>query len=186
LAAQLYVNQNHGYFPIARDRNAEWDFSVSLMGAIEPGILWSGRGVLKIQQCPSWDGVSPTAPGDPYTGYNYNTSFIGHGVGELHVPPAKATQVRRSAEVALFGDGGYAAGTNKYMRAPREDLDLGDKLNNLTRIAGTQAYRHRGKTNVVFCDGHGESLKDAFDITGQPTTKPFGFLSPDNRRYNLE
>jgi MoxR-like ATPase len=74
LAAQLYVNQNHGYFPIARDRNAEWDFSVSLTGAIEPGILWTGRGVLKIQQCPSWDGVSPTAPGDPYT----VNRFLGH------------------------------------------------------------------------------------------------------------
>ena len=98
-----------------RDASSEWDFQV--VGAnVLPGILWAGQAPLQIQQCPSCDIKSPTAT-DPYTGYNYNTSYIGHGVGEFQVQSARVVQVRRPSEVALFGDGGYYGGTDKYMRA---------------------------------------------------------------------
>ena len=105
----------------------------------------------------------PTAS-DLFTGYNYNTSYIGHGVNEARVAPTKAARVRRPSEIALFGDGEYYGGTNKYMRAPLKDVPLtdGDSCGANVRGAGTQAFRHRGRTNVVFCDGHGDSLKDRF------------------------
>lgn len=189
IAAQNYVAVNQGYYPIARDGSAEWDFKVTAAG-VEPGILWMGQTTLKIQQCPSYAGKSPTVT-DPYTGYNYNTSYIGHGVGEFRIMPAKATQVRRPAEVALFGDGQYYGGTNKYMRAPRKDIPIakGDSVSVAVRAAGTQGYRHRGKTNVVYCDGHAATVSRRYTMTGPTPTfvgAGTGFLSLDNRGYNLD
>jgi prepilin-type N-terminal cleavage/methylation domain-containing protein/prepilin-type processing-associated H-X9-DG protein len=189
LAAQMYVMRNSGYYPIAYNGSGdEWDFKVE-NGQVLPGILWSGstKTISQIHQCPSCEIKSPTVT-DPFTGYNYNTSYIGHGASELPRPaPAKAVQVRRPSEVALFGDGGYFGGTNKYMRAPLKDNPLtdGDSIGSSTRAAGTQAFRHRGRTNVVFCDGHADSLKDRF-VTNPIIGAGTGFLSSDNRRYNLQ
>ena len=191
LAAQMYVMRNHGYYPIAyNDPNSDsWDFKVE-NGQVSPGILWATKVISQVHQCPSCEIKSPTAT-DPYTGYNYNTSYIGHGALETpRSAPAKAVQVRRPSEVALFGDGGYFGGTDKFMRAPVKDAPVidGDSVNPNTRAAGTQAFRHRGRTNVVFCDGHADSLKDRFPAfpSSPSIASDTGFLSADNRRYNLE
>ncbi len=188
LAAQMYVLRNHGYYPVAyNDSLADaWDFKVE-NGQVLPGILWTTRTISQIHQCPSCEIKSPTVT-DPYTGYNYNTSYIGHGALESpQQAPAKAVQVRRSSEVALFGDGGYFGGTDKFMRAPLKDNPLtdGDSIGASTRAAGTQAFRHRGRTNVLFCDGHADSLKDRF-APSPLITSGTGFLSADNRLYDLE
>ena len=55
-------------------------------------------------------------------------------------------------------------------------------------LAGTQGFRHRGKTNVAFCDGHVESLRKPYTADGSPgnTAPGCGFLSPDNRLYSLD
>jgi len=189
LAAQSYLLRNNGYYPIAYYDSLKdsWDFKVE-NGEVKPGILWMGQTALQIQQCPSCDIKSPTTT-DPYTGYNYNTSYIGHGVSESpRSAPAKAVQVRRTAEVALFGDGGCFVGTNKYMRAPIQDASPsdGDTVTAVTRAAGTQAFRHRGRTNVLFCDGHADSFKDRYLNSSPIIGADTGFLSPDNRRYNLD
>jgi prepilin-type processing-associated H-X9-DG protein len=52
--------------------------------------------------------------------------------------------------------------------------------------AGTQAFRHRGRTNVLFCDGHADSLKDRYLNASPIIGADTGFLSADNRRYNLD
>jgi len=188
LAAQMYVMRSGGLYPIARDATSEWDFEV-VGSEVRPGILWAGQTALQIQQCPSCEIKSPTAT-DPFTGYNYNTSFIGHGIGEFRAQPARAVQVKRTSEVALFGDGGYYGGTNKYMRAPLKDNPIadGDSVGTATRAAGTQAFRHRGRTNVLFCDGHADSRKDRFTNTNPATFigPGTGFLSADNRAYTPE
>ena len=184
LAAQRYVLLYKGYCPIARDNSSEWDFKLTPTG-VEPGILWQGQTNLQIQQCPSYDGKSATRT-DPFTGYNYNTSFIGHG--ELpNLSPAKLSQIRRPAETAMFGDGQYGGGTDKYMRAPvlESPVTTGDSVLAPTRIAGTQGYRHRGKTNVCYCDGHAASVSDCFTQSGSLTTwHGTGFLSADNSAYD--
>ena len=90
-AAHLYTTNNHGFYPPAYYSASDgatafgynWDFTTTLdlstgKRDIIPGLLWSGQTNLRIQQCPSYDGRSMTAA-DPYTGYNYNTSYIGHG-----------------------------------------------------------------------------------------------------------
>jgi prepilin-type N-terminal cleavage/methylation domain-containing protein/prepilin-type processing-associated H-X9-DG protein len=202
-SAVRYAGEYQGHYPIARYTSIQlpivygynWDFTTITNTAtgtteIVPGVLWAGRTNLRIQQCPSYDGKSATAS-DPYTGYNYNTTYIGHGQGEAIGAPAKVTQVRRPSETALFGDGQYSGGTNKFMRAPKPDVPPavpgnGDSVSDPIRTAGTQGFRHKNHTtNVAFCDGHAESVRDRFThgLSVAPNT---GFLSDDNSLYDLQ
>jgi|SRR5687768_1376948 prepilin-type processing-associated H-X9-DG protein/prepilin-type N-terminal cleavage/methylation domain-containing protein len=186
LAAQVYAQNHNGRFPVARWGADAWDFSI-VNGRAVPGLLWRGQSDARVQQCPSFDGKS-NAPLDPYSGYNYNTSYVGHGQGETVEKPATMQQVRNPAQTALFGDGEYYNGANKFMRAP---LPHPGDTTTTTRAAGTQGYRHRGtSTNVAFCDGHAENLRERFTNTipsevGKIAPRT-GFLSADNSMYDLE
>jgi prepilin-type processing-associated H-X9-DG protein len=199
IAAESYCNSNDGYYPIAymyefKDSKCIsycWDFTTIKdwsRGTVEvgPGLLWQGRTIEKIQQCPAFKGESNWLC-DPYTGYNYNTSYIGHGSSESIVTPARNVDVKRPSECALFGDGQYAAGANKFMRAPWPNAgDAGF----FGRAAGTQGYRHCGKTNVAYCDGSSKSIREVYRQTERGEVEKIapatGFLSPDNRAYDLE
>src|SRR5262249_21327177 len=120
-AAVRYAGDYQGQYPIAQyiavqlplAYNFSWDFTVitnttSGLKEAVPGLLWPSGTNARVQQCPIYEGKS-AFPTDPYTGYNYNTSYIGHGQGEQIVAPAKISQVRRPAETALFGDAGTTA-----------------------------------------------------------------------------
>jgi prepilin-type processing-associated H-X9-DG protein/prepilin-type N-terminal cleavage/methylation domain-containing protein len=208
VAAHNYAGANNDYYPIAYLNDpdpmdslavyASWDFTYvkdwdTLEEYSKPGLLWQGDMIEKIQQCPSYKG--PDDPIDPYTGYNYNTSFIGHGSSEAVPIPAKTTQVSNSAGCVLFGDGYfYDNRTNKFMRSPLKSD--GDTFP--FRATGTQGYRHSQKSNVAWCDGHVSSQKDLFTETvpdekekienynkNHPNNK-IGFLSPDNSAYDLK
>jgi prepilin-type processing-associated H-X9-DG protein len=164
-------------------------------------MLWEGKTNARIQQCPSYDG---TAPGmdDPYTGYDYNTSYIGCGTGESTPlshnarSPVTLGMLRPAWQIAMFGDGMYAGGTTKFMRAPilLAGTDIGDSASLPERLAGTQGYRHLGRTNVCYLDGHGESVSLRFTQAGETTSGGIlyssltaapgtGFLSADNSAY---
>ena len=149
---------------------------------IIPGILWQSTHLNAIQQCPSFAGSANWLT-DPYTGYNFNTSFIGHGQYESIPAPAKAASIQHPANVALFGDAQWAGGANKFMRAPFPNPGDADFTG---RWAGTQGFRHLGKTNVAFCDGHAEALSQCFtaNADGAENVGPgTGFLSADNSAY---
>ncbi len=207
VAAQVYAGGNGGYYPMAyiNDPNPNdstaiyvyWDFTQTKNLAtgeiqIKPGLLWQGQTVDKVQQCPAFKGNANSD--DPYTGYNYNTSYIGHGSNETIKVPEKAEQVLKPQECALFGDGEYSDGANKFMRAPFRNSS--SKFGYPT--AGTQGYRHCGATNVVWCDGHGSSQRELYTDTSEGGGKArlerynrkakvkIGFLSPDNSAYDLE
>ncbi len=195
IAAHNYIITNHGLYPLAyyTDANGfqEWDFNRYKIAGVTkmiPGTLWMGKTDVRVQQCPSFDGKSNT-PFDPYTGYNYNTSYIGgEQMSSTTIrPPAKATHVRQPSLTALFGDGELRTGANKFMRAP---FYVPGESALVPHTAGTQGFRHRRKTNVAFCDGHAESLgnrytnKDPLDPgVVAPRT---GFLSNDNSMYDLQ
>jgi len=200
-AAAIYQSGNGGRFPIAVYSvnrapifiNYGWDFietrdTSTGVTTIEPGTLWWGNATLRVQQCPSFDGKSVGYANDPFTGYNYNTSYIGREMlaGVLVAPPAKASQIRHPSRTAVFGDGEYAIGANKFMRSPFPAP--GEPA--VARYAGTQGFRHRGRTNVAFADGHAESMPDRFttSTTGDmPKIAPrTGFLSADNSLYDLD
>ena len=84
-AAQSYSNVFRGVFPPAilfemtssGVRTVAWDFAQGANGEVLPGPLWSFTDhPFEVQQCPAFIGSS-TFGADPYTGFNYNTTFIG-------------------------------------------------------------------------------------------------------------
>jgi len=195
VAARIYVNDNGDFYPIAyytAHVNGttffyNWDLTTieGKPGTVVPGVLWQGQGIAQIQQCPAFNGAANWLT-DPYTGYNYNTSYIGHGQSESTPAPAKGADVRRSAQTALFGDGQYAAGADKFMRAPWPNP--GDQ-NFSGRWAGTQGFRHVRRSNAAFCDGHTDILRvcSATNQDGIANVAPgTGFLSADNSMYALQ
>lgn len=202
VACQVYLHHNADRYPPAQWPGppgtwSYWDFTVQLdlavhppAATVTPGLLWGSDMTARIAQCPSFPGLSST-PADPYAGYNYNTSYIGHGFGEWIEVPASASHVRRPANCALFGDGQRAddGNANKFMRAPWPnpgDAGFGG------RYAGTQGYRHGGTTtNVGFVDGHAEAWAarhTEYDGSGwgPAFADDVGFLSADNDLYDLE
>jgi len=195
VAAHIYSGDYHDSYPPAYCYAIEngvpisyaWDLT-SIGGAspqVVPGILWQGQGNKAVQQCPAYAGNANWLA-DPYTGYNYNTSYIGHGQDENIPTPARMQDVHRPVHTALFGDGQYVSGADKFMRAPWDSP--GDQGFN-GRWAGTQGFRHQKRTNVVFGDGHTESLKTCFanNQNGGGKVGPgTGFLSADNTLYDLE
>jgi prepilin-type processing-associated H-X9-DG protein len=197
LAAHMHVDTHDGSYPTAYYSRQDgetrytycWDFTTIIEPGkaprVEAGILWADETAPReIQQCPSFEGNANWAA-DPHTGYNYNTSYIGHGELESIILPAKMKQIQNPSQTAIFGDGQYSGGANKFMRAPF-DSPGDDAFDG--RWAGTQGFRHLGTTNVAFCDGHADSLADRFmetdDYNGAANIADgTGFLSPDNSLY---
>ncbi len=202
IAAQRYALE-YQYFPPALRyendggfTNVAWDWVTTFDNrVISPGPLWAftddpGR----VQQCPEYGGVTNYA--DPHTGYNYNTTYVG---GESTFPNTgwgsfrrgvRYSACRRTAGVALFGDGGWVGGTNKFMRAPINTLD-GD-LALSTIYAGGQAFRHQKATNAAYLDFHVGSVAtpsrgllatDAL-LENQMGYPQNGFLSEDDTAYD--
>lgn len=216
VAAQSYANVFREVFPPAvlfemtpsGVRTVAWDFVQEPTGEVRPGPLWSFTDhPFQVQQCPAFVGSS-TFGADPYTGFNYNTTFIG---AEGSWPTIGSdgrvlsgwrnarrgltmSQHHRPSETALFGDGGWQGGANKFMRAPGAtvEMDLG------IVYAGAQAFRHQGCTNVAWLDGHVRGVCQqckgihAAETSGQPFSyleSPLawpanGFLSDDDSAYD--
>jgi len=195
VAANLYVDDNADSYPVAYYTGEEngttvyyaWDLTTieGEPNRVIPGLLWQAKGNIQVQQCPSFQGAANWQT-DPYTGYNYNTSFIGHGEYESIPEPTKSAAVHQPAKTVLFGDGEYANGANKFMRAPWSnpgDESFGG------RWSGTQGFRHQKRSNTAFCDGHAEAMNKCFTENegGASNVAPnTGFLSPDNSLYDLE
>ncbi len=214
-AAQTYAANNNDFYPPSRIRTTAdegkdifWDFihfetsssSSNAQGAggtpqaviTEPGLLWLGDTIQKVQQCPVYKGLSNT-PYDPFTGYNYNTSYIGHYNPDRRIYTSKVTQVRRADNCIIFGDGEFYSGANKFMRSPFKSPKDGFSF----REGGTQGFRHNEKTNIAWCDGHVSSQKEYYTETlpkGQKKIEKHnktaqvktGFISADNSAYDLK
>jgi prepilin-type N-terminal cleavage/methylation domain-containing protein/prepilin-type processing-associated H-X9-DG protein len=176
-------------------KRVAWDWVTTFDNRVlSPGALWQfTTRPGEVQQCPDFEGAS-TFGGDPHTGYNYNTSFVG---GEASFPHTGWEAVRRGVplhacrrgeQCAMFGDGGWRGGANKFMRAPFNSENL-----SLSAIyAGGQAFRHRGSTHIAFIDGHVGGTRNHFpgphasetlltQIMNYPRN---GFLSNDDTMYD--
>ncbi len=199
-AAQAYGLEYNAYPTALRYENPgvfttiAWDWVQTIDGElISPGPLWMFTdNPASVQQCPDYHGDSSFGV-DPFTGYNYNTTYLG---GEARFPMTGWGAVRegiapslcrRGSLCALFGDGGWSGGTNKFMRAPlnREGYSLSEIY------AGGQSFRHLGATNVAYVDGHVASVSMAQE--GEYATEELlsqfmdypvcGFLSNDDSAY---
>lgn len=187
LALEVYVNDNRDRYCLAYGSDGplmlSWEVNTDAgTGTHTPGLLWGSYQVDALQQCPSFDGPDNWSQ-FPYTGYNYNTSFVGHGEFEARPDPVKAAELTDPASCATFGDGEYAAGANKFMRSPLPHA--GDTSGNFIREAGTQGYRHSDATNAMFADGHGRTIIERY-TAGLAVAEGTGFLSEDNSLYDLE
>lgn len=196
-ATLAYTHTSGGYYPLGYWNSSNsstytsmnWDYTTiknlsTGQTIVQPGLLWMGGEIASVQQCPGYDGKSNTAS-DPYTGYNYNTSYIGHGQNETVPAPLHISRMRRSAQCALFGDGEYIGGANKFMRSP---FPTPGDASFSSRAAGAQGFRHRGRTNVAYADGHAQSQSARHTNTTPSQTSMLnprvGFLSADNSAYD--
>ena len=161
---------------------------------ISPGPLWAfSTNPDEVQQCPDCN-LSSTFGADPYTGYNYNATYLGGGATfpltgwapvRKGVPPHACA---RSSTCAMFGDGAWKGGANKFMRAPLNSE--GELLSAI--YAGGQAFRHAGWTNIAFIDGHTGSanrpckgkLATLANLQQYMAYPANGFLSEDDRAYD--
>lgn len=173
-AAELYAARYRAYPVALRYDNTggvfkqiEWDWVSTLSGQlIGPGALWQFTDDPdRVMQCPQYHG-KPGSPADPYTGYNYSP-YIG-GEQQFSGNPATAPfydgaapgQIRRPALTAMFGLGGRATGTNKFMRSPlHHQHSQFQSLSMTTVYSGGQAFRYRGSTYVAYADGHIASVE---------------------------
>lgn len=140
-----------------------WDFRTATGEPSQPGLL-ATYGSAQIWHCPTFFGESW---GRPFTGYGYNTTYIG---GD-HAPAALSA-IERPSETVAFADcafGTPAAGSN-FLRAPSDPFGQ----------YGTAHARHNGQVNVAFADGRlsSRSLKRVI-------AKDLGYLSADDEVYDL-
>ncbi len=194
IAAQTYTVSCEGFYPLAYEGggNPSWALDTAVnpqtgQRTYEPGIMWLGAANINVMVCPAVQ--QNPAIGQMVYGYNYNTSYIGHGDLEVNPTPARFTDVRSPSTCALFGDGGYWGGINYFMRAPDRLSPVppnADGVQPNERAAGTQAFRHINATNVAYCDGHAGTQHDRYTLT-EPTPAVVGtgtgFLSADNSAY---
>ena len=190
IAAHIYTDNYADHFPVSYWFNGDtgdyycWDLTTTAAGQTVAGLLWEGRGNNQVQQCPAFIGGANWNT-DPFTGYNYNTSYLGHGQNEAVPDPARSADVKHADKTVIFGDGQYANGADKFMRAPLPNPGDADFWG---RNSGTQGFRHAGRSNAAFCDGHAEVLLNCFTNNSENSAVApgTGFLSPDNSRYDLE
>ncbi|MHC5003078.1 MAG: type II secretion system protein [Planctomycetota bacterium] len=208
LAAQHYANLNDAW-PLAIDYQqrdgrlvqAAWDWVTGFGDdeLIEPGPLWAHAGDPDhVMQCPEYHGRTSFG-GDPFTGYNYNTTFVGgeeafavDGQGPVR-PGVRPHACRRAASAALFGDGGTRGSTNKFMRAPLyHESTAGFNIGLGAIYSGGQSFRHAGTTSVAYLDGHVAAVHDPRrgELATAELLETFlgypdnGFLSDDNDAYD--
>jgi prepilin-type N-terminal cleavage/methylation domain-containing protein/prepilin-type processing-associated H-X9-DG protein len=172
-AYPLFINPNHGsgYYP---EHQGSW------MAALQRAEL-SGTG--NVWQCPSSRRPSNFPPRSMYLGYGYNANGVsaetctnllglgGHHIwnGEIRThftaSPVTESEVVSPSDMLAIGDGFY--GRDGVLHD--EGVELGRNHSVRDYLGSTQrAYsRHKGKANVVFCDGHVESptLRSLFEGT---------------------
>ena len=196
-AALAYADDNKGQFPWASRKMSGyssycWDFIVPQGGTPQPGAMWDGYGISSVLQCPSYINGNANWASDPFTGYNYNASFVGKVEGDpaTRQTPIRLAQIKDPSRTAVFGDGHWEGGANKFMRSPKSTR-ANDFSGNGLREAGTQGFRHRGKTNVAFADGHVEALAKYYTLAGKEGAVSSnqvicGFISIGNELYDLD
>ena len=134
--------------------------------------MFAGLEASSLFTCPKCTAKSDNWDGNHITGYNYNVCYLGYvenDAGKRYYPTAWGA-IKNPAGVVVFGDGGYAGGPNKFMRAPMQDKQYDGSSASL-RKAGTQAFRHGWgqwrHCNMAFLDGHVEEFRRPYMAGGK-------------------
>jgi prepilin-type processing-associated H-X9-DG protein/prepilin-type N-terminal cleavage/methylation domain-containing protein len=117
------------------------------------GALWpyyEGRGV---DLCPSFDysapHYKPKARGASY-GYGYNLHLSAPGTR----PPVNTGQFTNASDLVVFAD---AAQVNDFQAPASPTNPMLEEWYYVNRYEPTAHFRHRGRANALFADGHVEA-----------------------------
>lgn len=177
LITHLYTDDWNGYYPPA------WviysGYSITWCGKYykEDGVkyldasaspLWPYMQEKQVMQCNSFKPQKVKYAGSgQISGYGINWAFV---AGDWNADPggmggwaasARATQIKRPGETILFSD--CAKWKNN---AIEEDIFLYPryKKDGTTDYYKRFHFRHRGKANAAFCDGHVDSIGPTYDL----------------------
>ena len=183
LAALMYCQDYDETMPLAyyEDWLHYWDCSLDPMTWTEagPGLLEPYTRSGQIRGCPSFR----VSGGDrKYTGYAYNTSFLGSNpvdpwgarrgpasLGSVNDPVATVMM----CDSAIYSWWSNSVIGNNLLKAPYEVDYYGPNVH----------FRHNGTANVVYVDGHAKAeARKQNVIAGQPD---LGDLSQDASAYDL-
>jgi len=125
----------------------------------------------QINSCPSFFGNGWSRP---YTGYAYNTTYIGGDTIAGGVP-CVVGEIARPSRKVVFADAGFGnpVSAQNYLRAPSDPFFAYGKIH----------FRHNGLANAAYADGHvaATGKKYRFD----PKEPECGALSQDDSAYEL-
>jgi prepilin-type N-terminal cleavage/methylation domain-containing protein/prepilin-type processing-associated H-X9-DG protein len=178
LANTGYANENDNYYvPAAEDVNAQYGGLHRWHGArptpndaFDPlkGPLVKYLADGKVKECPEkkvfiqstkWDGSFEKGCG----GYGYNMAYIGGRYGHAgvdgsigHKLTAKTSDIGRTAETVMFADSAYLKNGNliEYSFAEAPYSLYNGRIVTYSLMYPTIHFRHRGKANVGWVDGH--------------------------------
>lgn len=189
MSFMLYAQDNDNYFPPSYYNAPDW----SWMNSWDFYTVWGDpsatRGGIISLYCPNgevWQCPSFKVSGAerPYTGYAYNSSYIGiapfEGVS-LGRMSAKINRVLKPSETVLVCDSAYfntVAGIvdgNNFLRSPNDPNNY---------VGPNVHFRHSGFANVNFCDGHVEAIGKKYNVSVNDPS--LGDLSSDDSLYDLE
>ena len=178
LAVQMYTNESDGYYPPA------WviydGYSITWCGRyykedgvkyidVTNGPLWPYLQEKEIMRCGTFSISHPqvkfTGSGE-ISGYGIDCQYVaGDPAVDLndgaygmtsYARPARVGQIRRPGETILFAD---CARVKKGIHGEELFIYPLYKHNTTEKNYATFHFRHRGKANAAFCDGHADTVK---------------------------
>ncbi len=165
------------YFDATWTYEYAWDFTLDWSTSwtnpdYEYGLLGSYTKNHQINACPSFSGDNY---GRAYTGYAYNTTYLGGDVFAGY-PIAALAAIATPAETAVFSEGGWGnpIAAHNFLRAPSDSLFFVGKVH----------FRHNGTANVAYADGHAKAAVSLH--LPDPNEPELGALSEDDSAYDLQ
>ncbi|MEN6344660.1 MAG: DUF1559 domain-containing protein [Armatimonadia bacterium] len=164
-----------------------WDYIVNWgNGTHTVGLIGPYTKNAEIAKCPSFPNAQSW--GRPFSGYGYNTTWLGataedHAWGYARADhPACLAEVSDPTGTVLLADSAFYSGTtlcqNNFLRSP------GDGMR--TNAHYGVHFRHNGTANIGYADGHAKSVAKRCNPDSPVAEKDCGDVSTDASAYDLD